>query len=219
MRPTEARQFLGIANLDDLIGAGVFYGAVGSEAVAMKEQDVFVVGGGNSAGQAAVYLARYARRVTMVVRGESLAATMSDYLITALENKENVDVRLHTEIIDGGGDFHLERIVLRDTHSGQVETLPAAALFVLIGAMPRTDWLPPVVERDDQGYIVTGQELLRDGNPPPTWPLQRLPLLLETSVPRVFAAGDVRHRSVKRVALAVGEGSIAVQVIHHALSE
>ncbi|HEX6387366.1 MAG TPA: FAD-dependent oxidoreductase [Anaerolineae bacterium] len=210
---------LEIPSLDDLIGAGVFYGAVSSEAMALQDQGVFVVGGGNSAGQAVVHLARYARRVTMLVRGESLAATMSEYLIKEIENKENIELRLHTEVIDGGGDYRLERIVLRDTRSGQTETLPATALFVLIGATPRTEWLPPTIERDEQGYIVTGQDLLRDGSVPPEWPLQRPPFLLETSIPQVFAAGDVRHRSVKRVASAVGEGSIAVQLIHHALSE
>ena len=209
---------LGIAGLDNLVGAGVFYGAVGSEAATVRDQDVFVVGGGNSAGQAAVYLARYARRVTMVVRGPSLAATMSEYLITEIENQENVTVRLGTEIVAGGGDFRLEWIRLRDTHSGQTETLPAAALFVLIGALPRTDWLPASIERDDQGYIMTGQDLLQDGKLPQEWRLSRLPFLLETSIPRVFAAGDVRHRSVKRVASAVGEGSIAVQLIHQSLN-
>ncbi|HEX6385024.1 MAG TPA: FAD-dependent oxidoreductase [Anaerolineae bacterium] len=204
--------------LEDLIGAGVFYGAVGSEATAMKGQEVFVVGGGNSAGQAAVHLAKYANQVTLLVLEDSLSIHMSEYLIREIENSDNIEARLHTVVIEGRGEHRLEWLVLQDTHSGQIETVPAAALFVLIGAVPRTDWLPPTIQRDQQGYILTGQALIRDGNLPSQWPLERPPLLLETSIPGVFAVGDVRHRSVKRVASAVGEGSIAVQLIHQYLS-
>jgi thioredoxin reductase (NADPH) len=209
---------LEIEALDRLVGAGVFYGSAGSEAMALKGQPVYVIGGGNSAGQAAVYLARYARQVTMLVRGESLADSMSEYLISEIENSENVDVRLQTEVVGGGGDYRLEKLVLRDRRTGEEETVEAAALFVLIGATPRTDWLPETVKRDAQGYIMTGGDLLQNGEKPQSWPLQRMPLLLETSVPRVFAAGDVRYRSVKRVASAVGEGSIAIQLIHQVLA-
>jgi thioredoxin reductase (NADPH) len=209
---------LGISGLDDLIGAGVFYGAVTSEAVAMKGQDVFIVGGGNSAGQAAVHLAKYARRVTLLVRSGSPAASMSEYLVHELEACANVEVRLNTHVIDGEGEHRLERLVLENTLTGETQAVPAAALFVMIGATPHTEWLPPQIQRDGLGYIVTGLDLMRNGDLPRGWPLQRPPLLLETSMPGVFAVGDVRHRSVKRVASAVGEGSIAIQLIHQYLS-
>jgi thioredoxin reductase (NADPH) len=209
---------LGIPRMDDLIGAGVFYGAVTSEAVAMQGQDVFIVGGGNSAGQAAVHLARFARRVTLLVRSGSPAASMSEYLVHELEACANVEVRLNTQVIDGGGEHRVERLVLENTLTGETQAVPAAALFVTIGAAPHTEWLPPQIQRAAQGYIVTGPDLMHDGDPPPGWPLQRPPLLLETSMPGVFAVGDVRHRSVKRVASAVGEGSIAIQLIHQYLS-
>jgi thioredoxin reductase (NADPH) len=209
---------LNIPGLDKLVGAGVFYGAAASETVAMKGQEVFVLGGANSAGQAAVYMEKHARRVTLLVRGSSLADSMSEYLIQEIAACPNIDVRLNTEISDGGGENRLEYLVLQNRLTGKTETVPAAALFVLIGATPHTDWLPPQVQRDPQGYIITGQDLMRDGQPPAGWSLQRAPVLFETSMPGVFAVGDVRHRSVKRVASAVGEGSIAIQLIHQYLS-
>lgn len=210
---------LGVPALEELHGAGVFYGAAGAEAVALAGEDVFVVGAGNSAGQAAVHLSRWASTVTMLVRGSALAASMSDYLITEIEQIQNITVRLHTEITDGRGHGRLEELDLRDRRSGAIETVPAAALFVMIGAEPCTAWLGDAVRCDEQGYIVTGHDLLIDGMPPPTWPRTRPPHMLETSSPGVFAAGDVRHGSIKRVASAVGTGSMAVQLVHEYLSE
>jgi thioredoxin reductase (NADPH) len=210
---------LGVPSLEALRGAGVFYGAAASEARAVEGEQVFVVGAGNSAGQAAVHLARWAAAVTVLVREDHLGATMSDYLVKELEAIPNVSVRLHTEAVGGEGRNRLEALTLRDNASGATETVPAAALFILIGAEPRTDWLPAAIARDPQGYVVTGHDLLRDGAPPPGWPLARPPLLMETSVPGVFAVGDVRHRSVKRVASAVGAGAIAVQLVHAYLAE
>jgi thioredoxin reductase (NADPH) len=205
---------LGVRSLEALVGAGVFYGAAVSEARAVEGQEVYVVGGANSAGQAAMHLSKYASRVTLLVRGSKLTVSMSEYLITEIEAAQNIDVRFNAEVVDGGGDGRLEYLVLKNSASGLTETVPAAALFVLIGAEPRTEWLPEEIERDNRGFIVTGQDLLRNGRPPQKWPLERHPLLLETSMPGVFAAGDVRHRSVKRVASAVGEGSIAIQLVH-----
>jgi thioredoxin reductase (NADPH) len=209
---------LGVPSLEALQGAGVFYGAAVAQAQGMKGQEVCVVGGGNSAGQAARHLSKHARRVTLLVLGESLAAHMSQYLIEEIEATDNIQFRLNTRVIDGGGQGRLEHLVLEDRASGLTETFPAAALFVLIGARPHTGWLPEEVMRDERGYIITGSDLLRDGSPPEGWPLQRQPMLLETSVPGVFAAGDVRCGSVKRVASAVGEGSIAIQMVHEYLN-
>jgi thioredoxin reductase (NADPH) len=209
---------LGVPSLEALQGAGVFYGAAVAQAQGMKGQEVCVVGGGNSAGQAARHLSKHARRVTLLVLGESLAAHMSQYLIEEIEATENIQVRVNTQVIDGGGQGRLEHLVLKDRTSGLTETVPAAALFVLIGARPHTGWLPEEVMRDERGYIITGSDLLRDGSPPEGWPLERAPMLLETSIPGVFAAGDVRCGSVKRVASAVGEGSIAIQLVHKYLN-
>ena len=208
---------LGVPGLEALVGAGVFYGAAVSEARAIEGQEVYVVGGANSAGQAAMHLSKYASRATLLVRGRSLATSMSEYLIKEIEAADNVDVRFNTRVVEGGGEGRLEHLVLKDSTSGLTENVPAAALFILIGAEPRTGWLPEEIERDNRGFIVTGQDLLRNGHPPQGWPLERAPLLLETSMPGVFAAGDVRHRSVKRVASAVGEGSIAIQLVHEHL--
>ncbi|MDF2741361.1 MAG: fused response regulator/thioredoxin-disulfide reductase [Actinomycetia bacterium] len=210
---------LGVPALEALNGSGVFYGAAGSEARAMRGEHVFVVGAGNSAGQAAVHLSTYAASVTIVTIDERLGEFMSDYLVQKVQATPNVTVVLHTEVVDGHGRQRLEGLTLRDRHTGATRTVAASAVFVLIGAEPRTDWLDGVVERDERGYVLTGRDLLRDGRLPPSWPLERPPLLLETSLPGVFAAGDVRYRSVKRVASAVGEGSIAVQLIHEYLAE
>jgi thioredoxin reductase (NADPH) len=207
---------LGVPRLEALVGAGVFYGAAGAEARAMEAQDVFVVGAGNSAGQAALHLAKYAASVTLVVRGPDLGASMSDYLVQEIEQAPNVAVRLDTQVVDGLGSWRLEGLALKGRVDGAIEEVPAAALFVMIGAEPHTDWLTGV-ERDDQGYILTGHDLLGPDGLPAHWPLKRPPLLLETSIPGVFAAGDVRHRSVKRVASAVGEGAVAVQLVHQYL--
>ena len=211
---------LGVPSLEALVGAGVFYGAALSEAQAMRGEQVFVVGGGNSAGQAAVHLARYAAQVTLLVRGPSLAVSMSDYLIRELAAVPNIVVRYHTQAVAGHGEGHLAGLTLQDRGSGATETVPATALFVLIGAEPHTGWLPETIRRDRWGFVVTDTDLLgEDGRPPPEWPLERPPLPSETSLPGVFAAGDVRHRSIKRVTAAVGEGSAAIRTIHQYLSQ
>ena len=209
-------QRLGVPRLEALIGAGVFYGGGITEAPATTGQHVFVVGAGNSAGQAAVHLAKYAEQVTMIVRGVGLAAGMSDYLVKTIEASQNIDVRLRTTVIDGHGAGRLEDLVLHDHVTGATETLSAAAVFVLIGATPHTDWLPESIARDEKGFVLTGPDLpARDtGNSAPA----RAPLPLETSMAGVFAAGDIRHGSVKRVASAVGEGSISIRSVHDYLS-
>jgi thioredoxin reductase (NADPH) len=198
----------------DLVGSGVFYGSALSEAPAVKDQDVFIVGAGNSAGQTAVYLARAARSVTMLVRGDSLAASMSDYLVTEITSTPRVHVRLHTEVAAARGDHRLTELALRDSARGREETVPAAALFVMIGATPHTGWLPSDVARDRRGFILTGRDLAGDDRDGPG---QRIPRPLETSMPGVFAVGDARAGSVKRVASAVGEGSVAVPQVHEHL--
>ena len=210
---------LGIPSLDALTGVGVFYGAATSEAQAMKGREVFVVGGANSAGQAAVHLARYAARVTMLVRGQSLAESMSEYLIKEITSTPNIAVRHNAVVAGGTGTCSLESLTIRDRVSGVTETVPAEALFVLIGAEPRTHWLPDDIKRDRWGFVVTGTGLLEGGHPPESWPLQRPPMFLESSLPGVFAAGDVRCWSVKRVASAVGEGSVAIRLIHEYLRD
>ena len=204
---------LEIPGLDELIGAGVFYGGPVSEAPALAGKEVFVVGGGNSAGQAALHLARYARHVTVLIRSRSLAAGMSYYLVQAVTAAPKVTVRTATRVVGGGGGAHLERLVLRDAATGTDETVPADALFVLIGAHPLTEWLPNELARDRKGFLLTGSDIAGG------WPLQRPPYPMETSVPRIFAAGDVRSGSVKRVAAAVGEGATAVQGVHRVLAE
>ena len=208
---------LGVPALEPLTGAGVFYGASVSEAQALAGQHVFIVGAGNSAGQAAMHLSRYAERVTLLVRGPSLAQSMSQYLRDELAAAQNVEVRLRTEVIDAGGEGRLERLTIRDNSSGETSTVGAAALFILVGARPHTDWLPPAVTRDRWGFVLTGGDMVEEGAA--EWPLERRPLTLETSLPRVLAVGDVRSRSVKRVASAVGEGSVAIQQVHEFLTE
>src|SRR6185436_68645 len=201
---------LEVPELEELNGAGVFYGGPASEAHGLKGLDVYVVGGANSAGQAALHLTRFARRVTLVVRAASLAAGMSHYLARQIEATPNVDVRLRTDVVGGGGeDGWLRYLVLREA-GGAEERVEAQGLFLMIGARPRTDWLPAEIARDSRGFIRTGSDLGDDAG----WSLGREPLLFETSMPGVFAVGDVRHGAVKRVASAVGEGSIAIQLVH-----
>ncbi|HEX2047837.1 MAG TPA: FAD-dependent oxidoreductase [Acidimicrobiales bacterium] len=212
---------LGPPSLERLVGRGVFYGPAVGEAPSMASQSVFVVGAGNSAGQAAVHLARYASRVTMLVRGDSLAAGMSDYLVTEIRGTRNIEVRFGTEAVGGTGEHRLEQVVVRDRRRGMEETLPAAGLFVLIGGEPRTQWLPPQIRRCPRGYVLTGAdvaEAVPHGDPVSCahWSPGTLPL--ETSVPGIFAAGDVRHRSVKRVASAAGEGAMVVALVHEHLA-
>ena len=203
---------LQVPELESLVGAGVFYGAATVEAQAMTGKPAVVVGGGNSAGQAALHLSKYAARVTILVRSQSLAASMSQYLIREIESVSHIEIRYGVEVIGCGGDGHLERLELRDRASGEVGLLQAAGLFVLIGAEPFTAWLPEAVSRDEWGFILTGPDIEE------RWTQARAPSLLETSMPGVFAVGDVRHGSVKRVASAVGEGSIAVRVVHEYLA-
>jgi len=196
--------------LEDLTGVGVFYGASPSEAERFTGREVFVVGGGNSAGQAAVHLAKHAKQVTILVRRTTLTETMSRYLIDEIEGQANIDVRYRTEIVDGAGAGQLESLTLTDSATGATETVPADAVFVLIGARPHTDWLPAEIERDRYGFVVTGTASS-------SWTLDRPPFMFESSMPGVFAVGDVRSGSVKRVASAAGEGSVAIQQVHQYL--
>lgn len=209
---------LNVPELEALVGTGVYYGAATTEAPAMKDQDVYVVGGANSAGQAALHLSKYASRVTLLVRGDSLAARMSDYLVKEIEARDNVRVRLNTRVAGGGGAGRLEHLTLESSSAEPPETVPASALFVLIGAKPRTGWLPEEVQRDEKGFVATGQDPAGEAGSPGQWSLEHPPLPLETSMPGVFAVGDVRRGSVKRVASAVGEGSIAITQVHEYLS-
>ena len=205
--------------LSELSGRGVFYGAATTEGPACRSQDVYIVGGANSAGQAAMYFARYAGRVVLLVRGKSLDSSMSRYLIDQIERVPNIEVRTCTEVVEGVGGEHLELLTLRNNLTGETETVPASWLFVFIGAAPRTDWLDGCLDRDPRGFVLTGPDLVVDGHPPPGWTLDRDPYHLEASVPGVFVAGDVRAESVKRVASAVGEGAMAVTLVHRYLEK
>lgn len=209
---------LDVPGLDRLTGAGVYYGAAMTEAMACRNEDVFIVGGANSAGQAAMHFARYARKVVMLIRGDSLAKSMSQYLIDQIGSTPNIEVRCHVNVTAAQGEQHLESLELTDSLSGEAETVPARSLFIFIGAAPCTGWLEGVVERDEHGFLLAGPDLEREGKRPEGWSLDRPPFLLETSVPGVFVAGDVRHGSVKRVASGVGEGSIAISFIHQYLA-
>jgi thioredoxin reductase (NADPH) len=204
---------LDVSSLERFVGRSIFYTTFG-ESRLVTDLDVAVVGGGNSAGQAAVHLSRFARRVTLIVRANALGKGMSDYLVQQIGSAPGTDVRLDSEIIGGGGNEHLERLLIRDKKRNAVETVPATLLFVLIGATPHTDWLAGVAQRDSKGFIATGHDVNVGA-----WPMQRKPMSFETSVPGVFAIGDVRLGSTKRVASAVGEGAGAVENIHHYLNE
>jgi thioredoxin reductase (NADPH) len=207
---------LEVPGLEALAGRGVFYGAGGGEASAMSQQEVFVIGGGNSAGQAALHLAKWARHVTVLVRSQSLAASMSDYLIREVDAARNVDVRYGVQVVEGTGTDHLESLLLQDRQTGQRQRVPADGLFILIGSEPRTEWLGQSVARDQWGFIFTGQDVLDD--PGAFWPAGRPPMPQETSLPGVFAAGDVRRGSVKRVTSAVGEGATTIPLVHRYLA-
>jgi thioredoxin reductase (NADPH) len=210
---------LDVPGVERLTGAGVYYGAAITEALSCRDDDVYVIGGANSAGQAAMYLSQYARSVTLLVRSDSLERSMSRYLIDEIEARDNIHVRLNSGVARVNGEQNLETVTIRETTSGEEDTVPAAGLFIFIGALPGTDWLDGIVKRDERGFILSGPDLMQDGKRPQGWRLDRDPYLLETNVPGMFVAGDVRHGSVKRVASGVGEGSIAVQFIHHYLSE
>lgn len=207
---------LAIPGGDPLTGCGIYYGAALVEASSCRDEDVYVVGGANSAGQAALHFAKYARKVTMLVRGTGLSATMSKYLIDEIERTSNIVLETETQVTAAEGNGHLEAVRLRGPHGERRE--PATSLFVFIGAQPRTEWLPKEILRDENGFVLAGPDLKREGKLPAGWTEEREPFLLESSVPGVFVAGDVRHGSVKRVASAVGEGSIAVQFAHQYLA-
>lgn len=214
---------LTVPGIERFTGAGVYYGAAQTEAMACAGEDVYVVGGANSAGQAAMYFSRFARQVTMLVRGDSLTKSMSQYLIDQIEATDNIQVWPHSSVIEAKGDDHLEALVIENSQTGDVQTLPAKSLFIFIGAVPRTDWLEGLVERDERGFILTGSDMNGASNQaqsaqPAPWSLERSPFLLETNIPGIFAVGDVRHSSIKRVASGVGEGSICVQFVHRHLS-
>lgn len=205
--------------IDRLQGAGVYYGGGTTEALSCKGETVYVVGGANSAGQAAINFSKYAERVVILVRGESLASTMSQYLIDQIQETANIQLWTRASVAEVHGDTHLEEISVLCSDTNKVEHVTASSMFIFIGALPRTDWLGDPIQRDDRGFILTGPDLMKSGQPPKGWTLERDPFLLETSVPGVFAVGDVRHGSVKRVASGVGEGSVAVQFIHNYLSK
>jgi thioredoxin reductase (NADPH) len=210
---------LSAPGLADLTSRGVFYGSALTEAINCTDCDIYIVGGANSAGQAAVYLARRARSVTLLVRGPSLTRSMSHYLIEQVENTPGIKVRTCTEIVAAHGSGHLEQLTLRDSNTGATETVNSQHLFIFIGAAPLTDWLDDVLQRDEHGFVLAGPDLLADGKPPRGWPLDRPPYHLESSVPGVFVAGDVRAESAKRVASAVGDGAMAVMLVHRYLEK
>jgi thioredoxin reductase (NADPH) len=208
-----------VPGLDRLQGAGVYYGAGSTEAATCVDEDVYIIGGANSAGQAAMNFSRHARRVIMLVRGDSLASSMSRYLIEEIEKTPNIHVELNASVTEAHGETRLEAISVLCSTSGETTIVPASSLFIFIGAEPKTEWLDGPVERDNKGFILSGSDLKRNGALPMGWKLPRDPSLLETSVPGVFAAGDVRRGSVKRVASGVGEGSIAIQFVHQYLAD
>jgi thioredoxin reductase (NADPH) len=205
--------------IDRLQGAGVYYGGGATEALSCKGEKVYVVGGANSAGQAAMNFAKYAERVVMLVRGDSLASTMSQYLIDQIKETPNIQLWTHASVSEVHGETHLEEVSVLCSDTNKTERVPASAMFIFIGALPRTDWLAGTIERDDRGFVLTGTDTMQAGQHPKGWSLDRDPFLLETNVPGIFAVGDVRHGSVKRVASGVGEGSVAVQFIHQYLSK
>jgi thioredoxin reductase (NADPH) len=210
---------LEIPGVDRLSGAGVYYGAAMTEAENCRDQDVFVVGGANSAGQGAVYFSRHARKVIMVVRAAGLESSMSQYLIDQIRKIPNIEVWTEAEVVEAHGEKHLEEVSIVRRDRNETVRLPAGGLFIFIGASPRTEWLDNVVPMDDRGFILTGAALGENGQRPKGWSLDRDPYLYETAIPGVFAAGDVRHSSVKRVASGVGEGSVVVQMVHQYLAK
>jgi thioredoxin reductase (NADPH) len=211
-------RLLDVPGAESLTGAGIYYGSSLDDANSCRDEDVYIVGAGNSAGQAAVYFSALARQVVMLVRGSSLSATMSQYLIDQIAATPNIRVETNARVIGCGGEDRLDCISV-EYGDGRTEQRQVSSLFVFIGAVPRTDWLADLVQRDKNGFILTGPDLVHDGKRPTGWSLDRDPYLLEASVPGIFCAGDVRHQSIKRVASAVGEGSIAVQFTHQYLAQ
>jgi thioredoxin reductase (NADPH) len=210
---------LDVPGIDRLQGAGVYYGGGTSEAMACKGETVYIIGGANSAGQAAMHFSKFAEKVIMLVRGASLASTMSHYLIEQIEKTPNIQVWTNTIVTEVFGEFRLTDITIQRTATAEKEKLAASSLFIFIGAQPRTEWLGDLVERDERGFILSGPDLLRNGKRPESWTLDRDPGLLETNVPGIFVVGDVRHGSVKRVASGVGEGAVVVQFMHQYLAK
>ena len=212
------RNLDGVKGIEKLTGAGVYYGASMVDAISSKGEDIFMVGGANSAGQAAIHFSKYAKTVTLLVRGDSLNKSMSRYLIHQIDETPNIHVLLNSKVTEVQGENRLESIIITNAQTGQLQTVPASALYIFIGAVPHTDAAAGLIERDANGFILTGPDLMQNGHKRPSgWTLDRQPFLLETSVPGIFAAGDVRHGSMKRVAAGVGEGSIAVQLVHQYL--
>ncbi|WP_445638205.1 Response regulator receiver modulated FAD-dependent pyridine nucleotide-disulfide oxidoreductase [Nostoc sp. DSM 114161] len=211
-------RWLNVPGAEKLTGAGIYYGAAMTEAIACTNEEVYLVGGANSAGQAAMHFSKYACKVIMLVRGESLSSSMSQYLIDQIAATENIQVCTNCSVVEVKGEEHLEAITIAHAKTGEIETVLARSLFIFIGASPKTDWLDGIIQRDAQGFILTGPDLMHNGKSPPGWYLERSPFLLETSTPGIFAAGDVRYGSIKRVASGVGEGSIAIQFVHRYLS-
>ena len=209
---------LDIPGMDRLQGSGVYYGGTATEAISCRDEDVYIVGGANSAGQAAMFFSNYAKRVVMLVRGRSLGATMSQYLIEQIETTPNIHVEYNSRVTEVHGADRLESVSIVCDETGDMSRVPANSMFVFIGAEPRTTWLEGIIERNERGFILTGPDLLRSGKRPKGWPLERDPSLLETNIPGIFAVGDVRYGSVKRVASGVGEGSVAIQFVHQYLS-
>jgi thioredoxin reductase (NADPH) len=209
---------LEISGIEKLTGAGVYYGAAATEAISCTNQDAYIVGAGNSAGQAAMYLSRFAKNVTLLVRGDSLAKTMSQYLIDQIAKTPNIAVQFRSRVLEAKGNGNLDALTIANDETGEVKTVPAIALFIFIGAMPHTSAIAELIECDERGFILSGPDLIANGRRPRNWTLKRDPFLLETNVPGIFVAGDVRHGSIKRVASAVGEGSIAIELVHQYLN-
>jgi thioredoxin reductase (NADPH) len=208
---------LDVPGIEKLTGAGVYYGAAATEAISCTNEDAYIVGAGNSAGQAAMYLSRFARNVTIIVRGDSLGKTMSQYLIDQLDKTPNINVQFCSRVTEAKGEGKLDALTIANDKTGEVKTAPAIALFIFIGAQPHTSAIADLIECDERGFILSGPDLTANGRRPRNWTLPRDPYLLETNVPGIFVAGDVRHGSIKRVASAVGEGSIAIELVHQYL--
>ncbi len=208
---------LDVPGIDALTGAGVYYGAAVTEAANYRDQSVYIIGGANSAGMGATFFSRYASQVTMLVRGPSLEAEMSQYLVDQINGTENIDVLVRNEVVEVHGEDRLEALTIKNNETGETSKLTAAAMFIFIGAVPRSEPVADLVQLDEDGFILTGDDLMRDGRRPTGWTLKRDPLLHETNVPGIFAAGDVRHGTTRRVATAVGQGALTVSLVHQYL--